>query len=290
MKCFLSTVLVAASAFGAIAADLPSRTPPSPPAPVFAQSHNWSGFYVGANVGYGWGHADFSITPGGYWVGDADLDGVTSAATRRSSIDGIVGGLQAGYNWQVGSLVIGVEADANLSKVSGGFSSPTFNGLYSGTYTARGAAGSDWFSTIRLRFGFAADRALFYVTGGLAIVENHFSHSVNFQNEGKVVGLPITGPDGGANAVSRSTVNYSWTLGGGVEYALNQNWSAKIEYLFVDMGDNAASSRYSSSVCNSPCSNLDFDLRHREKKHMNVVRFGVNYKFGGGAAPVVARY
>ncbi len=192
--------------------------------------------------------------------------------------------------------MVGVEADVNLSGVAGGFASPTQKSRRSGSYSASGEAGSDWFSTARLRFGFAADRTLFYVTGGLAIVEDHFSHSLHFQNyrkshhHRKAQNLPITGKAGGANAVSRSIVNYSWTLGGGVEYALNQNWSAKIEYLFVDMGDNAAASRYASRVCNSPCRTSNFDLEHREKKYMNVVRFGLNYKFGDRTAPVLARY
>jgi outer membrane immunogenic protein len=287
MKYTLSAAFIAAMSVGAVAADLPSRVPAAAPALVIAPAYKWSGFYLGANAGYGWGHANFNIAPGGAWVGDPDLAGVTSAATRRTGIDGFVGGLQAGYNWQFGAMVVGVEADVNLSDVSGGFASPTRQGVVTGTYSARGDAGSDWFSTVRVRFGFAADRALFYVTGGLAIADNNFSHAVSFQNVGQVPGLPITGPGGGANAASNSTVNYGWTVGAGVEYAVHQNWTAKVEYLYADLGDNAASSGYLSQQCQLNC---QFDLRHSEKKHMNVVRVGVNYKFGATAAPVVARY
>jgi len=287
-KLFLTTAL-ALLPVGAFAADLPKRAGAPAPAPMMVAAHNWTGFYAGVHAGYGWGEADFGITPGGSWVGDPDLAGVTSAASGSPRISGALGGIQAGYNYQMNNVVLGVEVDVSASGVNGRFATGSFNGAAAGTadvYSARGEAGADWFATARLRFGIAADKALFYVTGGAIITENNFSHSINFVNTTGFVALPVTSSSGGANAGSNSRVNFGWVVGAGVEYALSQNWSAKLEYLYADLGSNAVSSRYAQT---SP-SVANFDIRHREDKTLSIVRVGLNYKFGGSAAPVVARY
>ncbi|GAB4066078.1 porin family protein [Ancylobacter sonchi] len=128
MKAVLAGLaLAAAIAVPASAADLAYRAPAAyaPPVPVFT----WTGFYIGANAGYGWGSADFS-----------------------DDTDGFLGGIQAGYNWQfAGSpLVVGIETDIQATNIE----SPTFS--------------LDYFGTVRARLGFAVDQFLIYGTGGFA--------------------------------------------------------------------------------------------------------------------------
>ena len=186
-KILLSSVALLGLATGAMAADLPSRRAPAPiiaAVPVFT----WTGFYVGVNAGYGW-NANDSITVGGLTF-DLDDEG------------GFVGGAQAGYNYQIGSFVVGLEGDIQYADF-GGDDRFDFDGdgILDDDFNT-----SDWFGTVRARAGVAFDRALIYATGGFAFADN------------------ATG----------------WTVGGGLEYAFTNNLSAKIEGLYVnlDQDDN----------------------------------------------------
>lgn len=210
-----------ATAPGAHAADL-SLAPlyKAPPSEV-SQAYNWTGFYVGLNGGGGWGDS--------YWqgVGSANVSG------------GLIGGT-AGYNWQLGQAVLGLEGDVDWSRLNGSIVSPLCPG---GSCTTT----DDWLSTARGRVGIALGSVLPYVTGGLAAGDI----------KAAVPGLP-----GG------TSTNTGWTLGGGVEFALPGNWSAKAEYLHVDLGD---------MNCGTACGgtpNENVSLRE------NVFRAGVNYHFG----------
>lgn len=163
--------LAAVLATPAAAADLAYRAPAAyAAAPVFT----WTGFYLGANAGYGWGEADYS--------GD---------------IDGFLGGIQAGYNYQLsGPFVIGIEADIQYSNIE------------SSVFTL------DYFGTVRARAGFAVDQFLLFGTGGLAYGRGTY----------EIGGL------------SNDQTNVGWTIGAGAEYAIDLNWSVKAEYLYVDLG------------------------------------------------------
>ena len=197
----------------ASAADLP-RQYTKAPAPVVAPMFNWTGFYIGANAGYGFADSSF---------GDAD---------------GFIGGGQIGYNWQgVGSpFVFGLEADLQFSDMG---ASSTI-----GPVTAN--ADINGFGTLRARLGYAFDRAMIYGTGGLAFTNTELSLSA-----------------GGAS-VSDDDWSTGWTLGGGVEWAFMSNWSAKLEYLYVDSGDTTLS-LLGTSVTG------DYNF--------SVVRAGLNYRF-----------
>ena len=185
-KILLSSVALLGLATGAMAADLPSRRAPAPviaAVPVFT----WTGFYVGVNAGYGWNTND-SITIGGVRF-DIDDEG------------GFVGGAQAGYNYQIGSFVVGLEGDIQYADFGGD------DDLILADGTVVGFDRSDWFGTVRARAGVAFDRALIYATGGFAFADD------------------ATG----------------WTVGGGLEYAFTNNLSAKVEGLYVnlDQDDNS---------------------------------------------------
>ncbi|UVF20789.1 porin family protein [Microvirga terrae] len=182
-KILLASVALFGFAGAASAADLPVRS--APPAPIVAAVpvFTWTGFYVGVNAGYGWNTND-SITVGGVRF-DLDDDG------------GFVGGAQAGYNYQIGSFVVGLEGDIQYADF-GGDDRFDFNndGILDGDFN-----NSDWFGTVRARAGVAFDRALIYATGGFAFADD------------------ATG----------------WTVGGGLEYAFTNNLSAKIEGLYVNL-------------------------------------------------------
>ncbi|WP_371346909.1 outer membrane protein [Ancylobacter sp. IITR112] len=173
--------LVALMAVPAAAADLSYPAPASAayvPAPVFT----WTGFYLGANAGYGWGTADAS-----------------------PDVDGFLGGLQAGYNWQSGGpLVLGVEADIQYADVA------------SSAFTL------DYFGTVRARIGYAFDQVLVYGTGGFAYGGGSYER----------LGL------------TDDRNHFGWTLGAGAEYALGNNWSVKGEYLYVDLGKETYASYF----------------------------------------------
>jgi outer membrane immunogenic protein len=178
---------VATLAGAAAAADLPRPAPqPYAPPAVYAPVYNWAGFYIGINGGGGFGSSSWDLT------GGRNIDG------------GLVGGT-AGYNFQFGQAVVGVEGDIDWADISGS----TTNGCPLGCKTT-----DSWLSTVRGRLGYAADRFMPYVTGGAA-----------FGN------IQATTP-GFAGA---SATNVGWTLGAGLEAALTRNWTGKVEYLYVDL-------------------------------------------------------
>lgn len=271
------TPAFAAAFLAATALSASAQSPAALPVLSFA------GFYAGVHAGYGFGDGRFGITPGGRWIGDIDLPGVTGAATRSVNFNSFLGGVQAGYNYRSGNIVFGFEADASAMAARGRFQSATFSGidgsLDPGTYSAGGSLRSDWLVTLRPRVGVVvAERALFYVTGGLAIGDNRFSHHINFLHLGCDggdcnVALPFTTTAGGANAASKSKTVASWTLGGGVEYAVSSKLSLRAEYLYVDLGKSSAASTFIDPASNA------WNITHHERKNLNIVRIGLNYFF-----------
>ena len=226
-KYLLSSVaalgLVAAGA--ASAADLPARSGPVM-APVYAPIFTWTGFYVGANAGYAWGRVD-----------SAQI----GIAAPWNKPDGFVGGAQIGYNYQVGQAVFGVEADfqgadlkASVRDVFGNSASNELN----------------WFGTVRGRVGFAIDRFMPYITGGLA-----------YGNVKSKLVVPAAG-----FAYSDSNTQWGWTLGAGVEYAFTNNWSARLEYLYADLGKERLNTPFGTTNVKV---GTDF----------HIVRAGLNYRF-----------
>jgi outer membrane immunogenic protein len=216
----------------AFAADMPVKAPPMAPLPP---AISWNGFYIGANVGGAWTNNDESLTLVGIPL-------VTGGSGSNNNA-GVVGGGQLGYNWQINNWLIGFEGDFNGSSQK---RSNTFT-------TAAGAvfdteARIQWFATARGRLGYVNGPWLLYVTGGGAWV--------NFEGS-------VTGPFAGS--LSANTTRSGWTVGGGVEWMFLPKWSAKLEYLFIDVGDDTFSD-----------SRGDF---MNVKLQENVVRVGLNYHF-----------
>jgi outer membrane immunogenic protein len=170
---------------------------------------------------------------GGYGWGESDWGGFL---TSTDVSGGLVGGT-IGYNWQTGALVFGVEADIDWSNMRGTFTNAA---CPLGCETR-----NTWLGTARARLGYAADRIMPYVTGGAAFGE-------------------IQATPGGFPSISDT--NFGWTVGGGIEAAIAANWTAKVEYLYVDLGDVSCN----VLTCGLPAS-VDF--------RANIVRAGVNFRF-----------
>jgi outer membrane immunogenic protein len=237
----------------AAAADLPARVAPPPPVPVVAV-FNWTGVYMGINAGYVWARDDVTWTTNGLGIAQP----IATAATGTINANGFTAGGQVGWNYQINQLVFGIEADLNYTDLKGARSSvpgaPFVNAMRS-TYE------SLWLGTVRARLGYATGQALFYVTGGLAIAEVEFGDSL---------GIAAPFSTNGSNGI-----RYGWTAGGGVEWALTQNWSVKAEYLFVDLGGaNYSNLCTGAGVCTTGVT-LDHDA------HQHIARIGINYRFPG---------
>ena len=182
----------------ALAADMPLKAPVTK-APIAAPPYDWSGFYVGGHIGYLWGRTR------------VEEDGVVTEPGAPT--DGVIGGVLAGYNWQNGPVVFGLEGDFGWIHAHG-VGQPTFI-----TTQAPNTYDLNWTSHLRGRAGYALDNWLFYVAGGLAVADLDF-------HEGVITTTPP--PTGGKY--------FGWSIGGGAEFAFTRNLVGRIEYLYDDYG------------------------------------------------------
>lgn len=278
-KLALAGAVTTAAAWGpAHAADLA----PTYKAPVkaIAPVTTWNGFYVGGNVGYDWstGSTGISVlsTDPALAAPLAALVAAGAFPTALSpSAKGVIGGIQAGYNWQIGQQwLVGLEADFQGADVKGSSTqvlTPPFADATSTTVTK----GIDWFGTVRGRLGvLVAPQWLLYGTGGFAYGRTKSSFSTTDLTSGCLVGGTIC-----ASGTSSGT-STGWTAGAGTEVMFAPNWSFKAEYLYVDLG------RRTLNVASSTIPAIVFTTStpYREQ----IARVGINYHFSAG--PVVARY
>ena len=273
-------------ATGALAADLAAR--PYVKAPVMVDPvWSWTGFYVGANGGYSWGRSRTDVSYFNTGTGAPIVPPAGSITSASFDMNGGVAGGQAGYNWQVTNWVLGVEGDLQWSGEKGraGYLCSTGGGslicMPPITFLPGGAAGTalvvdqslQWFGTLRGRAGIlATPKVLFYGTGGLAFGE--------IKTTGTMAGFNAAGGAIGSIG-STSTTRAGWTVGVGIEGKITQNWSAKLEYLYMDLG------RYSSGPFTLAPAGSTIAANVSSRFTDNILRAGINYQFGG---PVVARY
>ena len=221
---------------------------------VIEPGFTWTGGYIGANIGYGW--ADFEQGL------DAEVPFLLNLNEEFDTDgDGVVGGAQAGFNWQAGQFVLGVEVDVQAADVDGTanrFFDFGANGL--ADLDANVSTEIDWFGTARGRIGFVpTERLMIYGTGGLAFGETTSSASY----EAQLLFTPYAG------SASSTDMRTGWAAGAGAEYAFTDNWTLKLEYLFVDLGEETFL-------------NLEddfFDADFTSDVTLQTVRLGVNYKF-----------
>ncbi len=256
-----AAALTLAAAGPAFSADLPVAYKAPPSAPVFS----WTGFYAGVNLGGAWATNDFTGTPSPAWVALEGPVGTPFLVTNESpslKSSGITGGGQIGFNYQSGAFVWGIEADARgmslkksqtVGPIPDPFGTPT-------VFTT--TSENDWVATLRPRLGWAVDRALFYVTGGLAVGNTRSS-------------LNVFRPISGYNSFgSVNTTRAGWTAGGGIEYAFWNNWSVKAEYLFVNLGSTGYNTVDLSGVF-VPAFFETVSVRTK----LSIATVGVNYRF-----------
>jgi outer membrane immunogenic protein len=252
----LAIALLGSVAAPAMAADLPSRKEAPvyvAPAPVFS----WTGFYVGAEFGGQFGQNAGSLVN--------NYTGNTYLTTGSYSTSGVVGGGLVGYNYQINQFVLGVEGDLTGSSNQGRHT----NALGTASVETQYGFGGG----IRGRLGYAIDRTLIYATGGWAFenVKQTYNTDYNFATGGVLANWANNNQNN-----SRS----GYTVGGGVEYAFNYNWSARLEYRYSDYGRYV--SLYNNALWNAP-------LSVQQHPSDNIIEGALIYHFNA-PAPVVAKY
>jgi outer membrane immunogenic protein len=275
MKSALASIATAGLglAFGApaLAADLGSPAP----APVYTKAPiaappSWTGFYVGGNVGYGWGDGDASFNPLPTAAGFIAL----APQTLSPNPSGVLGGIQAGYNWQTGIFVLGFETDFQGSGIKGSSTLSPFlqdtGAPFNGTLSA--SEDIDWFGTVRGRVGFTpVSPLLVYGTGGLAYGDVKYATNSDFNPMGNQQ-YPA--------AITATKVG--WTAGAGVEWMFARNWSTKVEYLYYDLGTESATANGTPGLPGGTCGGgpaASCQVGYSWKTTGNIARFGINYKF-----------
>ncbi|WP_158813191.1 outer membrane protein [Methylocapsa sp. S129] len=260
----------------ALAADLPTRKgmpDPPPPAP-----YNWTGFYIGVNAGYGWDGQNGRLS------GDPSLARFFSANIFPTSLSlnsggGLVGG-QIGYNWQVEpSWVLGLETDLQWAQINGSESlTPVPTRVVFDPFATSISKTLDWFGTARLRAGFLPmPNVLVYGTGGLA----YGAVKVSFRTQDTLFANLAACPGDSCAVGGNSATKVGGTLGGGVEVALNANWSIKGEYLYANLGKlNATAAQVAGGVsCNANPTASGCGFKASSRFQENIAHAGVNYKF-----------
>jgi outer membrane immunogenic protein len=214
---------------GAAAAKKPAKIPAveAPPLPAV---HDWSGFYAGMNAGIAWGQFDpATSTVRGGTIAAGPVSLINAAGQQNAGPFGFSGGVQAGYNWQSGSWVAGIEGDVSYLHLN--FPAVVyvpFSPFNTNTGVINAYANANWVATLRPRLGFASGSWLYYVTGGLALTQfdDDFALSVDTA--------------GGGNFFEQSSeikgFHIGYAAGGGVEYAIDNNWSVRAEYQHVGFG------------------------------------------------------
>ncbi len=250
----LASVGAIALAGSAFAADLPMQAPP-PPIPIFS----WTGLYLGGQIGYAWDHDSENFAFGPSLAAPVP---VFFSDSFSNSPQGVIGGAHIGYNLQINQWVAGLEGSVDGTGINKSVLDP-FSGITVSTNAP--VQGS-----IRARAGVAWDRALIYATGGAAFsgIANNYS----------VFGLLPLVP---TERISKTRAG--WTVGGGIEYAVTNNWSVRAEYRYSDFGH----------YTDFPFAAFVFPFSVTVQHHLteNQVQVGFSYKFDSFApAPVVARY
>ncbi|MFS8038822.1 outer membrane protein [Xanthobacter sp. AM11] len=243
----LALASVAVLSAPVLAADLAMKYPVKTlQAPVFS----WTGFYIGANVGYGGGDPSATAVT-------ASAGALVSYETASLNSSGFFAGGQVGYNYQfANNVVLGLETDLQWSGVQARVSGTAYDTTGALTNSLDVGGAIDYFGTVRARLGYAMDRFLPYLTGGLAYGRTTVDGTYHDS------GTAIVG--------SGAATQWGWTLGAGGEFAVANNWTLKAEYLYVDLG-SVDYYFYESSNAIKTFGSAD--------SKMHTMKAGVNYKF-----------
>jgi len=215
---------------------------------VVTPTHNWSGFYAGAHLGYGWSDKDWTLIQN---AGNQPSNQIGTIITSHDA-DGWLGGIQLGANHQMDNIVIGGELEISWSDMDG-YSTWTPQGGPNAGVFRDASTDINWMLLLSARAGLAFDKTLAYVKAGVAWADEDYTHT------GGSVGTPrfLKGDDR----------RVGWLAGVGLEHAYDENWSVKLEYNYIDFGDERI------SLTDGDRTAL-FDV----DQEMHVVKVGVNYR------------
>jgi len=230
---------------GAAAADLPVKA-----AHMVAAPTGWTGWYFGGHVGAGWGTTESTLTAFSA-AGVGVIPPLGPLPLSSHNINGFIGGAQMGYNWQfTPNFVAGIEGDFSWSGIDG--TAPCLVALSCSTKVK-------WVGDITGRIGLTVDRALVYLKGGAAWAETEYTLAT------------ATIPGAAFSATAKDT-RFGGLLGLGVEYAVTRNWSAKVEYNYIDFGSsNVTATTAAAGVAFTGTASVD--------QQLHIVKAGVNYRF-----------
>ncbi|MCP3393696.1 outer membrane beta-barrel protein [Bradyrhizobium sp. CCGB12] len=289
----LAAIFFVASVIPAFAADVPAKTPSSIAAPVAS----WTGFYAGLNAGYGWSDATSSnvaVDPASALLFAVVLP--PGSFDTRFAQEGAMAGGQAGVNWQLSDrFVAGIEADIQWSDIHGSDIRSAATAIPNLQFTSNTTRNLEWFGTVRARLGFlATPDLLLYGTGGLAYGQTNTSASIGLTPPpGINVATGFSDPSGNftfacSNAPGSPPNCYSgssrqtsvgWSAGLGGEWRFADRWTAKLEWLHIDLPGNSVT-LVSPSPPSSPGVMTKYNFVHQG---YDFVRVGLNYQFSGGA-------
>lgn len=234
-----TSAIVALFASNVLAADAIVYSEPAPIAQE--KAFDWSGAYIGAHIGYGWG----------------SIHDVDNPNASKHDTDGFLGGVQAGYNWQLANrFVVGIEADVSFANINAEWTDVAYYGEDKHEITG----------SLRGRLGYAFDRFLPYLHGGLAWAKNDHMLGCSLRN--------VHGSTCRDTSFETSEDDFvtGYTIGAGAEYAIDRHWSVKADYAFTDYGKNklrVVDPNYLASPLNT---------RNFESKN-HTIKLGVNYRF-----------
>jgi outer membrane immunogenic protein len=241
-KVLLSTVALIAFAAPAAAADLAARPYTKAPPPAIAAVYDWSGFYIGANGGWGTSRKCWDLV---------DAAGVFIAAEGCHDADGGTVGGQIGYRWQAGTWVFGLEGQGNWADFQGSNASLFFPAV-------RNESRIDAFGLITGQVGYAANNVLFYVKGGAAVTADRFR--------------AFDIPTGIVVATTGDDTRWGGVVGAGIEFGFAPNWSVGVEYNHLFMQDRTHAFVDPAGV---------FVGNDRIRQDVDIVTARINYRFGG---------
>jgi outer membrane immunogenic protein len=234
--------------------------------PALAQTYDWSGFYIGGNLGVAWGDTELNTRAtagdGSTFIPPADADLLNAPINDDDNDSGFAGGIEGGYNYQSGNWVFGLESDIGFFDL-GQSRSKTFTSAITATppiqATFSQEVSTDWIWTIRPRVGYASGPWMVYATGGLAV--SSVTLDTRYTDNRPT---PITASD------SEDDTKTGWTLGLGGAYALTPNWSVRGDWLYVDLGTVNAVAGATDNYAT---------FTSEAQVHGNILRVGVDYKF-----------
>jgi outer membrane immunogenic protein len=280
----VSAILSGALLSPAMSADL-APLYKAPPVPVCF----WCGWYAGVNVGAAW-EQDTAVQTSGAPAGaalsfgpEAAVAGSLATSSLGSKQSGFIGGGQVGYNWQYASWVYGAETDfQGLTKDVNGSTATVTSGVpgfptEAFTSTTSVSKSLDYFGTLRARFGYLVTPGLLvYGTAGLAYGGVHASTAISQADTGILGAIAV----GYGSAASISQTRAGWTAGAGAEMQLGPRWTAKVEYLYYDLGSvTYALPGLVANVPTFPAPTWTAGAQSTANFNGNIVRLGLNYKF-----------